>query len=300
MTAIDAIRSFQANAGSGVQDVILVANIGDSQASAAGLQATSLLTAAGEHSRSIIAYNSGTFAQSLLAHKTGSRIGWHSMAPAFANRLYELTGLGTLWIPDLPVGGLGMMRSLSPAGNWDFSGTPSAANGNRLFLTDGSINLDTVMPRTLQYIANAMPGFRVVNKILIHFDGYTEVASGFESATCTEQEVIDFYADMYSYWQTNWGFEKLIVIPPGFVGDDEADYLADTRRWDLARAAAQAACNGTTIINGCDWLDEFAPLVVDGNGDHISGTAKSDGSHYDGATNNAIGRTVAETLAGVL
>ena len=283
-----------------MQDAALVVCIGDSQAAAAGLQASSLLQVAGEHSRAIIAYNSGTIIHTMLAQSSNSRLGWYSMAPAFADRLHELTGLGTLWVTDLPTGGLGMMRSLSPTGNWDFTGTPSAANGNRLFLTDGSINLDTVMPRTLQYVSNAMPGFNVTKKILIHFDGYTEVSSAFQLGTVTQQEVIDYYGAMYSYWNENFGFQKLIIIPPGFVGNSEADYLAETRRWDLARAAAQAACNGTTIINGCDWLDEFSPLVVDANGGHVSGAYKYDLSHYDGATNKAIGRTVAETLANVI
>lgn len=300
MTVIDAIRSFSSLSGAGVQDVALVVILGDSQAAAPGTQVGSPNYLAGDHSKAVVAYNSGTFRNQPLGQLASNGVGYYSIGPAFAERLHDLTGLGTLLIPDFPTAGTGMFRALTPALNFDFTGTPSAANGNRMFLTDGSIQLDTVMPRTLQFIQNAMPGFRVTKKILIHFDGYTEVAEAFRVGSITQAEVIAYYEAMIDYFEANWGFEKLVIVPPGFVGNTSGDLAAETKRWDLARAAALASCDGVRIINGCDWLDEFSPLVVDGNGGHISGAYKYDLSHYDGATNVAIGRSVAEALAAVL
>jgi hypothetical protein len=292
MNVLTSIASFSALNGFPKQSAVLVAMLGDSQAGANGMQALSQNKLAGSHSRAVIAYNTGLYRVRDLQHGIG--VGWHSMAPALADRLHELTGLGTLWVTDFPTAGCGTFRHISPSVNLDFRETPSAANGNRLFLTDGSIQLDTVIPRTLQYVQNAMPTFSIARKVLIHFDGGTEMASGFEAGTITQQDVIDFYQAMLGYFETNWGFEKLVLIPPQGYAE------GDTRRWDLARAAVRAACDGARIINGCDFMDEGPPLVVDAAGGHISGTDKYDGAHYDGATNDAIGKTAAQVLATAL
>lgn len=281
MTIFDFYQDFRQIGGGTVQDVVVVVNIGDSIAAAGGAELTSPDLNAGAHSRALIAYNSPV-ARSIqpLAHISGSRLGWWSHGPSFAQRLYELTGLGTLWITDLPQGGLSLRYEDNNAGNWDFRGTPSALTGNRLFLMDGSINLDTVLPNTLNMIANGFPGFRVVHKHLHYLDGGTELAAAYEAGTVTDAEVIAAHVAMIDYFEDNWGFDKMFVAPCGFVGDDLVDLAADTRRFDLARAAQEAAIAADPrIFLGFGPGEAYGTLVTDGDGRWVSGWTKPDSSH---------------------
>lgn len=91
-----------------------------------------------------------------------------------------------------------------------------------------------------------------------------------------------------------WTFGKLCIY---LLGRRESD--ANKTGWDEIREAqiAFAAANPATVLIVWDKCTALGPLVVDANGDHVSGWAFTDGLHYTGAAFRAMGQGGVTNLA---
>lgn len=143
-------------------------------------------------------------------------------------------------------------------------------------------------------------------KYLIYAGGSFD-AGALRSGLVTEKHVTDKLIQSFEWWRDNRGYDDMLIVESGVIGQTEAEVLADQtsptgRDMEGLRRAQNAACAHDRIHNifahAADPGDPFNTLTVDANGLWVSGHENFDASgHYSGAMSKAIGKTAAHNLA---
>ncbi|WP_263736309.1 hypothetical protein [Defluviimonas sp. WL0002] len=285
-----------ASIGNAGVPAIRIIVVGDSLSHGGAGGATDGATAAG---KAWLCYKSDTVTQIGPMSKAYNKLGGWGWHVPFANELYALTGLRTVWVPMGYNGTAVTVEGRSDA-NWDFAAPLNAGNLTVIPSWAGE-NRSTILPNSTDALSD-LCGLTVTQTWVIEVDSWHEEGALINSATMSSSRVTGSMGDMYDWFAANHGATRLYFVRAGVIGVDQAAVTANEAAYayPTVRTAQMAAENANIwccFQNANDVGSPFNTLTVDGNGRWSAGSERYDGTHWSEAYANCVGKTMAYNIA---
>ncbi len=229
----------------------------------------------------------------------GPSAGW----PHMAQRLFDLTGIPTVWC-NYAVAGTQLVEASRPTSAliWSPANMAKCLAGDYIYADGGEVLTRRQMIHDAADAIRLNPKFNAIAKVVFMRHGHADATHGIGGGRIVQADYERELNALFDYMQAEFGIDLFLLDEVGRVGLDAATVAANEPFFAPIRAAQHAvvAARADTLMMFTG-AKEFGPLVVDADGYHVSGwDLQGDGIHDTAESHRCMGLTWARAFADYL